>query len=228
MTRYLSLAALAGLTVLAACGASDLTGPSSPAPSSAATRPLTPPQTASANRESHDRDEQLAALLAAHVANAEKCLNGGYLKYTRSDGAAFSGVLQCVAYALLGGTLVPVATTTAPTITSFTYDGLQNADCSVSGGPLGLFTAVFTGGTGTTATITDPHGTTTSVTSGQQVALASPLGGNYTLTVTNSAGSVNLTLTNPIATPGALVGCSSGLLQIRRLPTGVGSSPSGL
>lgn len=154
---------------------------------------------------------------AAHL-----CQQGGWQNVMGSDGTLFRNQGDCVSFAAQGGTLVPIPTT--PTITSFIFNGIANADCSVPGGPKALFTAVFSNGTGT---ITDPSGNVTPVTSGVQAALAYPAGGNYVLTVTNSSGSVTQTLVNPTGIPGSGVeGCPVTGLD-RRPSKGPGGFSSG-
>ena len=104
------------------------------------------------------------------------CKKGGFANYTRADGSTFKNQGDCVSYVAQGGELLPK--TPPPTITEFFVQGFG-------------VDAMFTGGTGT---VTDPTGTVYTLpnSNGFRVVFVvpQPLAGIWTLTVTNSGGSV--------------------------------------
>lgn len=138
---------------------------------------------------------------AAHL-----CYQGGWQHLATADGTPFTSVGDCVSYAAHGGTPGPLL----PVITSFVFDGLANHCVPIDGNGGGsinaVFTAIFSGGTGT---ITNPAGAVFPVVSGVATE-AGPIGsGNYVLTVTNGGGSVTSSL-NPLGDSGGTPGCPAG------------------
>jgi hypothetical protein len=163
MSRTISafLSVLGGALLLTACD-------SATAPVSS----LRPTGSASADKGSGD--------------DTDACKNGGFANYTRVDGSTFKNQGDCVSYVAQGGQLLPKVSA-PPVIASFTFDGVEG--CGPNGALNLLFTATFSGGTGS---ITDPSGAVTPVTSGVRVSLLQR-SGIYTLTVTNPAGSATST-----------------------------------
>lgn len=141
MNRRLSIVALLGASILAACG--DATHIGDP--------------TRSGGAASFAKDGNSDA--------AHACQQGGWQHLQGSDGTLFGNTGDCVSYAAHGGTLVPIPV--LPVITSFSFDGTVD-QCATLNRTGALFTAVFSNGAGT---ITDPFGGITPVTSGIQVTL---------------------------------------------------------